>query len=44
MAPFDDWNKIDEDEEEELQDSSVRSIRATSGRHGITEYWLLSAV
>ena len=30
MAPFDDWNKIDEDEEEELQDSSVRSIRATS--------------
>ena len=37
MAPFDDWNKIDEDEEEELQDSSVRSIRGTSERDGGTE-------
>lgn len=23
MPPYDDWNKIDEDEEEELQDASV---------------------
>lgn len=24
MPPYDDWNKIDEEEEEELQDTSVR--------------------
>lgn len=24
MAPYDDWNKLDEEEDEELQDSSVR--------------------
>lgn len=23
MAPYDDWNKIDDEEEEELQDNSV---------------------
>jgi hypothetical protein len=23
MAPYDDWNKIDEEEDEELQDTSV---------------------
>jgi hypothetical protein len=26
MAPYDDWNKLDEDEDEELQDSSVRAL------------------
>ena len=26
MAPYDDWNKLDEDEEEELQDNSVRKL------------------
>lgn len=25
MSPYDDWNKLDEDEDEELQDSSVRA-------------------
>jgi hypothetical protein len=24
MPPYDDWNKFDEDEDEELQDTSVR--------------------
>lgn len=23
MAPYDDWNKVDDDEEDELQDTSV---------------------
>ncbi len=23
MAPYDDWNKVDDDEDEELQDTSV---------------------
>ena len=26
MAPYDDWNKLDEEEEDELQDNSVRSL------------------
>ncbi len=26
MAPYDDWNKLDEEEEEELQDNSVRAL------------------
>jgi len=26
MSPYDDWNKLDEDEEEELQDTSVRAL------------------
>ena len=26
MAPYDDWNKIEDDEDEELQDYSVRYI------------------
>jgi len=25
MSPYDDWNKLDEDEDEELQDTSVRA-------------------
>ena|SRR6266702_3812135 len=30
MAPYDDWNKLDEEEEEELQDNSVRALFVTS--------------
>jgi hypothetical protein len=26
MPPYDDWNKFDEDEDEELQDTSVRVL------------------
>jgi hypothetical protein len=26
MPPYDDWNKFDEDEDEELQDTSVRTL------------------
>jgi hypothetical protein len=26
MPPYDDWNKFDEDEDEELQDTSVRAF------------------
>lgn len=26
MAPYDDWSKLDEEEEEELQDDSVRKL------------------
>jgi ATP-dependent DNA helicase 2 subunit 1 len=26
MAPYDDWNKVDEEEDEELQENSVRSL------------------
>jgi hypothetical protein len=26
MAPYDDWNRIDDEEEEELQDTSVRLL------------------
>ena len=26
MAPYDDWNKADDEEDEELQDSSVRLL------------------
>lgn len=26
MPPYDDWNKFDEDEDEELQDTSVRAL------------------
>lgn len=26
MAPYDDWNKLDEEEDEELQDTSVRML------------------
>lgn len=26
MAPYDDWNKIDDDEDEELQDTSVSTM------------------
>lgn len=25
MSPYDDWDKLDEDEDEELQDTSVRA-------------------
>lgn len=25
MAPYDDWNKLDDEEDEELQDTSVES-------------------
>ena len=30
MPPYDDWNKIDEEEEEELQDASVSRHNAVS--------------
>ena len=26
MPPYDDWNKLDEEEDEELQDNSVRAL------------------
>jgi hypothetical protein len=26
MAPYDDWNKLDEEEDEELQENSVRAL------------------
>ena len=35
MPPYDDWNKIDDEEDEELQDASVSTWLQQTGR-GLT--------
>ena len=31
MAPYDEWNKLDDDDEDELQDTSVLSLFSPPG-------------
>lgn len=33
MAPYDDWNTLEEEDEDELQDASVSNLEAYDKRH-----------
>jgi hypothetical protein len=35
MAPWDDWNKVEDDEDDELQDLSVRGYNNDSNSYGV---------